>query len=89
MAGLPRFRIDVFITNKPAIRDPEGESILKDLAILNGFDAVKSIRTGKVLALEVEAENIETAKTKVIEMCDSLRLYNPLVSSCSVRVGGG
>ncbi len=89
MAGLPRFRIDVFITNKPAIRDPEGESILKDLAIRNGFDAVKSIRTGKVLALEVEAENIEAAKTKVIEMCDSLRLYNPLVSSCSVRVGGG
>ena len=89
MAGLPRFRIDVFITNKPAIRDPEGESILKDLAIRNGFDAVKSIRTGKVLALEVEAENIETAKMKVIEMCDSLRLYNPLVSSCSVRVGGG
>ena len=89
MAGLPRFRIDVFITNKPAIRDPEGESILEDLAILNGFESVKSIRTGKVLAMEIEAENVESAKSKVVEMCDSLRLYNPVVSSCSVRVAGG
>ena len=88
MAGLPRFRIDVFITNKPAIRDPEGESILEDLAIHNGFESVKSIRTGKVLALEIEAKDIETAKTTVVEMCDSLRLYNPVVSSCTVRAAG-
>ena len=39
----------------------------------------------KVIQLIVKAENLEDAKNKALIICDELRLYNPLVSSCTIR----
>ncbi len=80
------FSVEVIISNKPQARDPEGETIVRDLIHKNGFESVKEIRTGKVLTIKVEAANERDAQDKVLLMCNDLRLYNPVAHSLNVRV---
>lgn len=82
-----RFPIEIIISNKPQARDPEGETIARDLVHKEGFHAVKDVRTGKLLAISIEAEDEESARKLALKMCNDLRLYNPVAHSISVRVG--
>ena len=80
MATVSEFKIDLLISPKPELRNPEGETILQDLLLRNNFDYVTSVSVSKVIQLIIKA-----AKNKALIICDELRLYNPLVSSCTVR----
>ena len=80
------FSIEILISNKPQARDPEGETIIRDLIHKTGFESVKEVRTGKLLTIRVDAANQEDAKDKVLSMCNELRLYNPIAHSVSVRL---
>lgn len=71
--------------NKPSAKDPEGETIMRDLMHRNGFKNVKKVRTGKYLRIEVEAENREQAKDIVFKMCNDLRIFNPVIHICNIR----
>lgn len=82
------YRVECIISNKASIRDPEGETILRDLVIRRGYENVKGIRTAKVLQIEVSAPSKEVAEKLVMRMCDELRIYNPVVSVCQIRVSG-
>lgn len=86
--GTSNFKVECIISNKPTIRDPEGETILRDLVLRSGFENVKAIRTAKLLQVEVSAPSKESAEDLVLKMCDELRIYNPVVSICQVRVSG-
>ncbi len=81
---MARHIVNVLIENKPYINDPEGDTILKDLVIKGGYTNVRSIRVAKMLRFEVEAEDPEQAEEMVKRLCDELRLYNPVLSVCSV-----
>ena len=86
MTGLNKYTVNVIIENKPLIRDPEGETILRDLIIKNGVTEIKEVRTGKLLRLKVEGKN-EYEVQKIIEkMCNDLRIFNPVVSMCKIKV---
>jgi|TARA_B100001750_G_scaffold248361_1_gene278732 phosphoribosylformylglycinamidine synthase len=85
VAATSEFKIDVLISNKPDIKDPEGETILQDLFLRNNFDDVTSVKTAKVIQLIIKANNIEDAKSRALSICDELRIYNPLVSICNIR----
>lgn len=74
------------IENKPTARDPEGDTILKDLLIKGGYDRVKAVRTAKMLRLWVNADSDHVAKEMVTKLCDELRIYNPVAHVCSVNV---
>ncbi len=76
--------MNIAISNKPAARDPEGETIYQDLVSKSGFEHVKSIRAGKLLSISVEAENRTDAEKLVLRMCDELRIYNPAAHRCEV-----
>lgn len=80
------YTLEVIIENKPAARDPEGETILKDLINQNGFEMVKSVRSGKYLRINLEAESKEEAKNIVYRMCNDLRIYNPVIHVVSINV---
>jgi phosphoribosylformylglycinamidine synthase PurS subunit len=80
------FSVEILISNKPQARDPEGETIIRDLIHKTGFESVKEVRTGKLLTIRVDAANQEDAKDKVLSMCNELRLYNPIAHSVSVRI---
>jgi phosphoribosylformylglycinamidine synthase PurS subunit len=79
--------VSVVISNKPGVREPEGETILHDLVAKSGFDQVESIRAGKYLRVKVQADDPESAKRLVEKMCNELRIFNPAAHSCQVSVG--
>jgi phosphoribosylformylglycinamidine synthase PurS subunit len=91
MDGLKRVKDNVFtatvnIENKTFLDDPEGETILNDLILKEGYHNVLSVRTIKSLKIEIVAKSIDDAKIKIKEMCDNLRIYNPIVSDCKILI---
>ena len=80
------YKVIVKIENKPLIKDPEGEVILRDLLMKNNYNQVSNIRTAILLKFEVKANYSENAKKIIKEICDELRIYNPLVSNCIIEL---
>ncbi len=72
-----RFAVQVEITPRAGISDPEGQTIERALPVL-GFEGVSSVRTGKVITFEVEAEDAIAAKALVDDMCSRF-LSNPVI----------
>lgn len=85
---MPIYLVNVAIQNKPTARDPEGETILKDLLVKGGYEQVKEVRTAKLLRMAIEAESKEQARRIAQRMCDDLRIYNPAAHTCTVEVKG-
>jgi phosphoribosylformylglycinamidine synthase len=85
---MPEYLVNVVIQNKSYISDPEGETILKDLIAKGGYTSVRSVRTAKMLSIVTEAKDSEEAESMIRKLCDDLRIYNPVVSSCKVEVVG-
>ena len=74
----------VSIVLKAGIADPQGQTIERALPAL-GYDGVKNVRVGKLIELEVEADDLEAARTSVEEMCERL-LANPVIEAYEVNV---
>ena len=80
------YNVDVIIENKPGINDPEGDTILNDLVLKGKFSNVKKINSAKMLKFSITEKNKKLAESKVLKICDELRIYNPLVSKVTVNV---
>ncbi len=78
---MPMYVVHVIIENKPNISDPEGDTILNDLVLKNKNSSVKKIRAGKILKFTVEASDKKKAEKTVEDICQELRIFNPLVSN--------
>jgi len=83
---MPTFTVHVTIENKPGISDPEGDTILNDLVLKGTHKTVSKIKTGMMLKFTIEEKDKKTAQSKIQEICDELRIYNPLVSKVTVVV---
>jgi phosphoribosylformylglycinamidine synthase len=81
--------VQVIIENKPFINDPEGETIHRDLIVKGGYTAVKSVRSAKLLRMTVASKTEREAKRLVERLCAELRIFNPVVSNCTVEVAKG
>ena len=80
------FTVEVIVENKPLARDPEGETIHHNLVLKGGYSQVTSVRAGKLLRMNVEANSGKDAEGLVRKLCDDLRIYNPAAHICQVRV---
>ena len=80
------FNVHVTIENKPGISDPEGDTILNDLVLKGTHKTVTKIKTAKMLKFTIKEKDKKTAKSIVQEICDELRMYNPMVSIISIDV---
>jgi phosphoribosylformylglycinamidine synthase PurS subunit len=78
--------VEVVIENKPAARDPEGETIGRDLINKGGYKMIAGVRTGKYLRMKVKAKSEKDAKNIVFKMCNELRIYNPVVHTVTIHV---
>ena len=83
---MPTYVVSVTIENKPGISDPEGMTILNDLVLRNHSAPVSEIKTAKMLKFKVTIDSKDEAEDMVRQICDELRIYNPLVSVISVDV---
>ncbi len=78
-------RATVVVRPKHGILDPQGEAVERALGHL-GF-AVRGARVGKVVDLEVAAEDEAAAREQVERMCAQL-LANPLIESYEIELHG-
>ena len=78
--------VEVVIRNKRVARDPEGETLFRELLSRSKYkDLIKSVRSGKWLLFEVEAGSREEAVDIINKMCKEMRIYNPVVHEIEVR----
>ena len=80
------FQVNVTIENKPGISDPEGQTILNDLVLKGTHKTVSNIKTAKMLKFTIQENDKKSAQSKVQEICDELRIYNPMVSVVTIDV---
>jgi phosphoribosylformylglycinamidine synthase PurS subunit len=78
------FVIEVSLENKPAARDPVAETIKRDLIAKKGYDMVSNVRSGQYLRINIFAENANKAKEIVTNMCNDLRIFNPVTQNLTV-----
>ena len=78
-------RATVLVRPKAGILDPQGQAVEGSLRQL-GF-AVGEARVGRVVDLELEASEPETARAEVERMCEQL-LANPLIESYEIEITG-
>jgi phosphoribosylformylglycinamidine synthase subunit PurS len=78
-------RATVLVRPKAGILDPQGQAVESSLRQL-GF-AVGEARIGRVVDLDVEANDPDQARAAVEEMCKQL-LANPLIESYEIELEG-
>ncbi len=77
-------KVEVRISLKRDVLDPQGEAIRRVLARL-GYTEVSAVRVGKLMLLDVEGEEREHVRARVEEACREL-LANPIIEDFEVRV---
>jgi len=82
--NISEFIVEVVLENKPAARDPVGETIKRDLLAKKGYSSVTNVRSGQYLRIYVKASNQEEAKTIVNKMCNDLRIFNPITQNFNI-----
>ncbi|MFW9827865.1 MAG: phosphoribosylformylglycinamidine synthase subunit PurS [Candidatus Thorarchaeota archaeon] len=80
----PEFEVELTLMNKPAARDPVGETIQKDLLAKKGYDLVTNVRTGQFLRIKLNAADEVQAKNIVERMCNDLRIFNPVTQNLTI-----
>jgi len=78
------FEVEITLMNKPAARDPVGETIQKDLLAKKGYDMVFNVRSGQFLRLKLKAADEIQAKKIVEKMCNDLRIFNPVTQNLTI-----
>jgi phosphoribosylformylglycinamidine synthase PurS subunit len=81
---MARFLVVVTIENKEQVGDPEGETIKKDLIFRSGYSNVESVRSAKCYNIIINTETEKKAKKEITKLCEELRIYNPIISDCSI-----
>lgn len=74
------------ITLKNGVLDPQGKAIEHALDSL-GFEGVSDVRQGKLIELDLKAENETTAREEVEQMCQKL-LANTVIENYSFDLVG-
>lgn len=81
---MPAHRVAVDVMLKPEILDPAGQAVANALPSL-GFPPARSLRIGKHIELEVDADSADAALEQATKMADVL-LANPVIEDYAVRL---
>jgi phosphoribosylformylglycinamidine synthase len=73
----------VAVRPKPGILDPQGEAVRGSLQHL-GFE-VAATRIGRLVEIELDASDADTARAEVERMCEQL-LANPLIETFEIAI---
>ena len=77
-----RFAVEVLVTLKAGLADPQGKAVEGALPAL-GWTNVAGVRVGKHVRLEVESDDEASARAQVKEMATRL-LSNPVIEDSRV-----
>lgn len=74
-----RFNVRVYVTLKPTVNDPQGNTIASAIEAL-GFEGVERMRAGKLFTFAVAANTPKKAAKQVDAICSRL-LANPVIET--------
>ncbi len=74
-----KFIGEIEIMPKKELLDPQGKTVCNNLPNI-GIEGVQDVRVGKHIVLQLEAENMESAKQKVQLACEKM-LANVIMES--------
>jgi phosphoribosylformylglycinamidine synthase len=77
-----RFAVEVLVTLKPGLADPQGKAVEGSLPSL-GWTNVTGVRVGKHIRLDVEATSEDDVRSQVEAMADRL-LSNPVIEESRI-----
>lgn len=77
-------KVKVFVSLKPSILDPQGQTIADALHTL-GYTAVQKVRQGKYFELDVKANSAKQARELGLEVAEKL-LANTVIESYRVEL---
>ena len=77
-----RFTVEVLVTLKPGLADPQGKAVEGALPAL-GWTNVNGVRVGKHVRFEVESDDETSAHSQVEEMATRL-LSNPVIEDSRI-----
>ncbi len=78
------FRVEIRVTPREGIVDPEGQTIARALEDL-GYRGVSGVGSGRLLKLELQAPSGEDARDLVTRMCEEL-IANPVIERYEIRL---
>ncbi|HEX8391706.1 MAG TPA: phosphoribosylformylglycinamidine synthase subunit PurS [Longimicrobium sp.] len=81
------YRIEVRVTPRRGILDPQGKAVGGALASL-GFDGVDEVHVGRLIVFGLRAGDEGEARERVDAMCRQL-LANPVTEDFAVTVAAG
>jgi len=76
------FAVEVVVALKPEVNDPQG-LVVRDSLHRLGFAGVRSVRVGKHIDLEVDADSEDAARAQVALMCEQL-LRNTVIEDSRI-----
>jgi phosphoribosylformylglycinamidine synthase len=76
------FAVEVIVALKPVVNNPQG-LVVRDSLHRLGFSGVRSVRVGKHIELEVEADTEADARERVELMCEQL-LRNTVIEDSRI-----
>ncbi len=79
-----KFHADIYISLKESVLDPQGQVVKNALENLS-FEEITDVRIGKWIQLNVEADNLATAKTIADNVCDKL-LVNKVIEAYHLQI---
>ena len=77
-------KVRVLISPRPGVLDPEGSAVGQALSEL-GYREVVKVAAGRVIHLELDTQDPEQTRLRVVEMCEKL-LANPVIESYEIEV---
>ncbi len=77
-------KVNIHITLKEAVLDPQGQAIGNALIAL-GFQDVEAVRQGKFIELWIDEKDTDRARERSEEMCRQL-LANPVIEAYRIDV---
>lgn len=69
------FKVEVAVTTRESCYDPEGRTIVEQLAHKVGYTDITSIRSGKLIRMDIKSETSEKALESVRALCDDIGYF--------------
>lgn len=78
------YKVKVFVTLRKSILDPKGKATHHALQSL-GFNEVENVRIGKMIELDIDAKDLDTAQN-IAQTATEKLLANPVMEDFEIEV---
>ena len=79
-----KFKAEIDVMPLKSLLDPQGKAVSASMGNV-GLSEIKNLRIGKHFSLEIEADNLESAKNKIDTACQKM-LCNQIMESYTFTI---